>query len=174
MFRNVRLAAVLCSWFVVTVPVFAEIPLVDNPQPGQITLIYDPSDGNLSVDGGGFSITTFQLASESGVFRAEWPRQLRGIFDDYRAHELFYLSPGETAWQSIDFGRAIIPGQGPELAVDLTLDGSVLPRGRFGLVGLQMIPEPAGTTLVLPLLPLLPIMRRHIGSVEQRRNVRCS
>jgi hypothetical protein len=122
----------------------AEMPLVGGPRPGQVTVFYNPLDGNLAADSGGPPVTTFLLMSESGVFTGARPPQLRGIFDNYVKDELFHLTPTTSAWKSLDFGPTITPGLGPELADDLTLLGSFLPEGAFEDIGLQIVPEPSG------------------------------
>lgn len=145
----------------ITAPSFAALPLAgaDYRDDGEITLIYDPADGNMSIDAAGKQITTFELKSEAGVLTGTTPDIVLPPFDVHTPVKFFILKTegiGDT-----DLGPIAGAGyDGPTLSADLSLSGSVLPSGGLGNPNL-FVPEPASMGLaLLGFLGLLGIRRK--------------
>lgn len=129
-----------------------------------VDLIYDSTSGNLSVEGNGELITTFELVSASNLFRPGGlhPDIIMPPFDVANATKLFKLSTDGFA--DLDFGPVLDAGLTAEaLSADFTLNGSVKPNGSLPSPGLyvHVVPEPASIGLALAgFLGLLCIRRK--------------
>lgn len=141
---------------------FAELPLAgaDYLNDGEISLVYDPANGNMSIDAAGKMISTFELQSAGGLLTGTTPAIVLPPFDVHTPVKFFILKTdgiGDT-----DLGP--IAGAGIEasaLSADLTLNGSVLPSGGLGNANLAVVPEPASMGLAfLGFLGLLGIRRK--------------
>lgn len=160
--KALQLAAALTVTALVTSNAVAEMPLAgaDYLSDGEITLVYDPADGNMSIDASGKMISTFELQSASGVLTGTTPDIVLPPFDVHTPVKFFILKTdgiGDT-----DLGPIAGAGyDGATLSADLTLNGSVLPSGGLGNANLAVVPEPASMGLAfLGFLGLLGIRRK--------------
>ena len=116
----------------------------------QTSVIYDPSNGELSVDPAtGKELTSINITSAGGLFTGNRPTVLDGAFDNFAADNLFKATFGGS-FGEISFGSVLPAGltEG-DLAGDLTIVGSLLGGGDLGDVDLVVIPEPAAFVLFL-------------------------
>ncbi len=144
-------------WFCAAVR--AEVPLGGRVGDDVVSLIYNPANGNLSLDSAGKTLTTLQVTSASGVFTGRKPAQLNGDFDVYVPGKLFMMDP--EGFGDEEFGFTVLPGLDAGLARDLSIDGSVHGGGNLGAPDLIIVPEPAAVALVgLGLLSLVGVARR--------------
>ncbi len=135
--------------------------------PGAVTLIYDPSTGNYSLNGGGEKITTWEHKDAGGLFNCDnlSDGTLPGLFDVCNGDKLFKLD--SEGFESIDFGNILPLGMGPDEVMGIgAIGGSMLPDGSLDRNDpnspyLLWIPEPSSMTiLVLGLMGMLGICRR--------------
>lgn len=137
----------------------AIVALLANFASAQLTLTYDPADGNLSMASDPRPVTSFELVSAGSKFI---PGNVNGgiftgLFDVASASKMFKLDP--AGYSNLDFGK-VLPASLSEadLAADLTLNGSFVPDGS-GLNGFDaptgggvvwnVVPEPSSIGLVL-------------------------
>ncbi|MCA9148444.1 MAG: PEP-CTERM sorting domain-containing protein [Planctomycetales bacterium] len=132
------------------------------PNPDGVTLIYDPSSGELSIHApDSVRFTAVELRSEGDLFTGVCTG-LSSPFDVCTTSKVFKLDVkgfGETS-----FGNALPVGLTSDAIVnDLTIDGATLPNG-FNVgtgVYLATVPEPATVSLVsFAVLGLLAALRR--------------
>lgn len=144
----------------------AAVPATGVVGDDKITLVYDPTSGNLSVDAAGKQWSTLEILSAGGMFTGSAADGLvLPPFDVFSPTKYFLLKTaglGDT-----DLGNALPPGMSREaLAADLTVNGSVLPRGNIneaphGPVDLFVVPEPSSIVMIgLGLLGLLGLRRK--------------
>ncbi len=71
-----------------------------HPGNGPVQILYDPSNGNLSVNSPARSVTTFEVKSDSGLFLPEnlSPGVLNPPFNLISPSKLFKLSAGAGAY----------------------------------------------------------------------------
>lgn len=119
----------------------------------KISLIYDPGTGDLSIDAAGQQWSTLEITSASGLFTGTPAAGLvLPPFDVFSPTKYFLLKTagmGDT-----HLGQVLPTGINlTTLGDDLTVNGSVLPRGnindaQWGPVDLVWIPEPASMLLL--------------------------
>jgi len=160
--RTLHLVSALAIAALVTSTAVAELPLAgaDYLNDGEITVVYDPANGNMSVDASGQMISTFELLSAGGLLTGTTPDIVNGAFDVHTPVKFFVLKTdgiGDT-----DLGPIAGTGyDGATLSADLTLNGSVLPSGGLGNANLAVVPEPASMGLAfIGFLGLLGIRRK--------------
>ena len=158
-----------CCWVLLPMTVLvgkvaqAAIPLATSsqPDPAVMSLVYDPTDGNLRLHAAGQHVTTLEVMSHSAVFTGVQPSQVQPPFDVYLPGKFFLLKTDGMGDE--DFGRAIIPGlTGDALAADLSVDGSIMPEGALPAMTLVVVPEPA--SLCLPALAATLLLMRRLGA----------
>ena len=143
----------------ISATVQAEVPLIGELGDERVTLIYDPMDGNLSLDAAGRKITTLEILSDGAVFLGIKPEVLTESFDVYQPKKLFKMDA--KGFGDLDFGPAVLKDlPGPVLARDLTVEGSFHPEGDLGVVDLMLVPEPSGCFLAATLGVGFSVMRR--------------
>jgi hypothetical protein len=126
-----------------------------------ISLVYDPSNGNLSVDAAGKQWSTLEILSPSGMFTGTaTPGLVLPPFDVFSPTKYFLLKT--TGLGDTDLGNVLAPGlSADQLAAELTVNGSVLPSGGLGNVDLSVVPEPSSFIMIgLGLLGLLGLRRK--------------
>ena len=135
----------------------AQIPLGSYPDgmsDGTVSLIYDPSNGNLQIaTPGDTKWTTLEITSPNGMFMgAPASGLVQPPFDVFTPTKYFLLKT--TGLGTTDLGNALSPGlDGAALAAELEVHGSVLPRGNIndgphGPVNLLIVPEPSSIALI--------------------------
>ena len=129
-----------------------------------VTLVYDPANGNLSIDNPYVAaaeakpVTTLEIVSASGVFTGTRPPQLNGLFDVFNAGKMFKLDP--AGFEDLDFGPAMTAGLDSMLGDDLTVSGSFLGGGALE-IDMMIVPEPSSMVmLALGVLGLVSIRRK--------------
>lgn len=141
------------------------------PGNGPVQILYDPSNGNLSVNSPARSVTTFEVISDSGLFIPKniSPGVLNPPFDVISPSKLFKLCAGAGAYNDINFGNILPARLGCDsLISELTIRGSLTPddsgNNALDASGLDVcfaIPEPSGILLLsLGFLTLLGFARR--------------
>ena len=117
---------------------------------GQTSLVYDVSNGELSVDApAGQELTSINITSAGGKFLGDKPPVLDGAFDNFAADNVFKATFGGS-FGSISFGTVLPSGLTEvEVSSDLSAVGSLAGGGDLGDVDLIYIPEPAGCLLLL-------------------------
>ena len=120
----------------------AAVPLADPAvwhDDDAITLIYRPSDGNLAVETAGYRITTLEIVSENRVLTNPPPPPPIDIW--FPGRKFFVLSINGIV--DTNFGSIVTPGLTAEfLSNDLSVTGSIAPRGSLPSVDLFVVPEP--------------------------------
>jgi hypothetical protein len=124
--------------------------------PQAAVLSYDPQDGNLSLDGNGVQITTFELILANSLFiwsELQPPPDgcfSRGPFDVFIPNKLFMLN---TAGVSSCVIGKVLPAElsAAFLLEELSVDGSIKPSGKLpaapgGGPFLYVVPEPCSST----------------------------
>ena len=113
-----------------------------------VSLIYDPSSGNLKLDAAGLQVTTLEMLSAAGNFTGTAAAGLVSPpFDVFSPKKFFLLKT--TGIGDTDLGNALPTGlSGAALAADLTVNGSKLPNGGLGTVNLNVVPEPSSLALI--------------------------
>ncbi len=138
-----------------------------------VVLTYDPANGNLSYDGNGKEVTTFELKSLGGKFLPAGVNDgvVTGPFDVLSADKFFTLTTAPNQVASVDIG-AILPAgiSKDDLMADFQISGSLYPSGALTsaegggpYLYYNAVPEP--TSLALVFCGLL-------GLVGLRRNRR--
>ena len=101
----------------------------DSPStPDAVTMVYDPTDGNVSVDTGGLQFSTLEIVSEAGIWTGPVPSAISSgePFNVFRPDKLFLLA--REGMGNVDFGPAATGGISREaLIADLLVDGSLFP-----------------------------------------------
>ena len=122
---------------------------------GNVSLIYNPADGSLGLDAAGNLVSTLEVYSVSGVFVPpfDFPLPPPASFETPE-HKFFLLTV--TGMGDTEFEAKMQSGLTASfLGKDLTIAGSILPRGALpGGGDLVYLPEPS--SLVLLFLGLLP------------------
>ena len=119
-----------------------------------MVLTYDPSDGNLSVNGNGVRLTTLEIKSASEAFIPANANDgvFNPPFDVASPAKLFTLKT--EGFATLDFGSVLPPSLTvSSLLADLSVSGSILPSGTLSdapgggpYIG---IPEPQAAALML-------------------------
>ncbi len=119
---------------------------------GIITLVYDPADGNLSLDAAGKELTAIEIKSAGNNFSNQLgarPLILNGLFDIYVPAKLFVLKPFPNQFGDTDFGKILPKGMTKDqIGADLTVSGALYPSGGLGTVDLMYVPEPSSLGLM--------------------------
>lgn len=152
--RRLPIAAAITIIATFGPPAEANMPTGGRVGDERISLLYNPTTGNLFVDAAGLRWSTLELLSESGLFdqRKLAPDLMMGLWPDFNPHKLFLLKP--AGFGDTNLGDVLPPGlQLDQLAADLTATGAILPRGSInesphGPVDLGFVPEPSGATLL--------------------------
>ena len=121
---------------------------------GQTSVVYDPSNGHVSVDApSGVELTSVNIDSAGGIFTGEAAQSLGGSFDNDADGNIFKATFGGS-FGSVSFGNVAQTGLSKEFMLnDLTVVGSLAGGGDLGDVDLVYVPEPATIgMLVLGLL----------------------
>ena len=110
---------------------------------GATKVLYDPRSGLLELDTD-LELTSFQILSESDLFGGS-PQNLNGPFDVFEPGKLFktaLLADFETFGDTV-FGEVLPAGLTLEyLSSDFSFDGSKLPEGGIGEVGIEQAVVP--------------------------------
>lgn len=150
----------------------AALPLGGRTDDNLVSLIYDPSDGNLQVEGGGKLLTAVEILSSSHAFTGPRPDLMpcTPFLCEMHSAKLFVLRPGANAEPLFDFGPVVTPGLSAEvLANDLRVSGAFFPQGGLGTVDLIYVPEPATLPFVATCALLLGCTRRRPSIASQQR-----
>lgn len=119
---------------------------------GIITLVYDPADGNLSLDTAGKQLTALEVKSAGNNFSNHTdsrPLMLNGLFDVYVPSKLFWLKPAPNQFGDTNFGKILPKGMTKDqIGADLTVSGALYPSGGLGTVDLMYVPEPSSLGLM--------------------------
>jgi hypothetical protein len=126
--------------------------------PDAVVVIYDPADGNLSVESNGRRMTTVEIMSNGSLFDPTKVNEgvIVGPFDLINSAKFFKLvtPPG---FANVDIGPVFPSGLSADaLLDDLQIDGSLSPSCDLGchlLPGPQLfvvpVPEPFGRALIV-------------------------
>ena len=128
---------------------------------GQTSVIYDPTNGSVSVDApAGVELTSINIDSAAGIFTGTEAQNLGGSFDNDADANIFKATFGGS-FGSLSFGRVAQTGLTQEFVLnDLTVVGSLSAGGDLGAVDLVYVPEPTAATLLLLGGGLLSALRR--------------
>ncbi len=143
--RSLAILAVVLTCFVSSVQ--AAISLGGSRDDEIISLIYDPRNGQLDLEGAGKKLTAIEILSPGAYLtgpRPDWDSSCF-LIDCYRGpQKIFLLKPGNAAFSELDFGPLVTPGLSAEtLANDLDVSGAIFPSGGLGTVDLIYVPEPS-------------------------------
>ena len=145
----------------------AEIPITGNLEDDIITLVYDPTDGNLRIDNPWFEgfegeakpVTTIEIVSENGYFTGtRWASCGCYPIEVFRSDKIFIMDT--LGLNDFEFGPVLTPGLSLEsLGEDLTVRGSLLGGGSLN-ADLMIVPEPNLCFASLLLCTFLGLRRR--------------
>ncbi|MCA9148320.1 MAG: PEP-CTERM sorting domain-containing protein [Planctomycetales bacterium] len=146
-------AALLLMMAAVDSTLAKNLTLVDSPFTDQaLTLIYDPTDGTLSVNSGGEKLSTLIVTRATGTFRTSQIAAECSTILDVSANRIFVL---KTAGVSNLNCGTVLPTDmsASELLADLDVDGSLLPSGAIDQYvnsspHLYVVPEPSTCALL--------------------------
>ena len=127
----------------------------------QTSLVYNPSNGELSVNPPvGKELTSINITSAGGNFIGDKPAVLDGAFDNFAADNIFKATFGGS-FGEISFGN-VLPAQlgRAEVTADLSAVGSLAGGGDLGEVDLIYVPEPSSLAIVACVLFALVRFRR--------------
>jgi hypothetical protein len=127
------------------------VPVV--PGAVAVVVIYNPADGNLSVESNGRDMSSVELLSSAGLFDPSKVNEdvLVGPFDLINPGKFFKLVP-PPGLASLDIGPILPSGLSADaLLADLQIDGSLVAchscnAGAF--LYMVPVPEPGGLALV--------------------------
>ena len=140
---------------------FAAIGLGGSSGDGQTSIVYNPANGDLSLDApAGVELTSINVDSVAGIFSGNPAQHLGGSFDNDSDGNIFKATFG-SSFGSVAFGNVAQAGLSEEfVADDLTVVGSLAGGGDLGNVDLVYVPEPAALGLLaFGLLIVLPRFR---------------
>ncbi len=116
---------------------------------GNVSVIYDPATGEISVDDGGHDLYALQIKSAGGIFDVGMQKagpNLDGVFDVGRGDKIAKMEL--DGWNSLSFGLVAPAGLSEaDLLADLTASGKFTNDVQF-VPELVVIPEP-GTLVML-------------------------
>ena len=129
----------------------------DGAVDGAVNLVYDPSDGSLSLSADGdFQLTTTTLESANGAFNTGVAPATSPPFDQNTASKFFKLSAPPSAVSSLEFGAGYLPTglDSDGLIAEVSWNGSISPAGSWtaapgGGPYASVIPEPTSLALAL-------------------------
>lgn len=145
--RSLAIVAVVLTSFVSSVQ--GAISLKGSRDDEIISLIYDPRNGQLDLEGGGKKLTAIEILSPGAHLTGPRPDWEVCIGDCFRGpQKVFLLKPGNAAFSELDFGQLVTPRLSAEtLANDLIVSGAIFPSGGLGTVDLIYVPEPSSMIL---------------------------
>ncbi len=143
------------------------------PDDGLITLVYNPADGNLSIDAAGKEITALEIRSQGQNVISVHPANRHSLIESWSPSKMFILKSTANRFVDLDLGILRANMTKEEVGADLTVSGALYPSGglgtALGTVDLMYVPEPSSTGLLCAAAICV------LGAYRQRRtdSIKC-
>jgi hypothetical protein len=131
------------------------------PGDEQTSIVYNPTTGELSVDGpASTELTSINIDSATSVFTGDAAMNLGGSFDNDSDNNIFKATFG-SSFGSLSFGNVAQTGLSQEFVLnDLAVIGSPAGGGDLGTVDLIYVPAPSSVVLAVFGLIIVATWRR--------------
>ena len=152
----------------------AVTPATDGFAQDRASIRYHAETGQVDVQvPDSTELTSIRLQSESGIFVGDSASGLTGPLDVDTDHALFKSSFGGR-FGSLSLGSVAQPNLSEEfLLQDLTIDGTLAPRGNLGDVGIVYLPVPEPRSILMLLtIGWIVLVRRNARALTPKLRLR--